>query len=296
MTRVVFLLVPDLHLLELAGPAQVFSTAADLGHPYTLHHVAEVPRVATVQGIHLEADLDWPTLTREDLVLVPGWRGPSRMISSRTARRLSDHHAAGGTVASVCAGVDALGRAGLLDGRRCTTHHALRIELARRYPATTVVGDVLYVADDRVVTCAGVASATDLALYLVGVQHGPGAAAAVARALMVYARRAGDDTQHSAMVRHRAHADDVVHTVQDVLDARYAERLPLRELAAAAGCSERNLTRIFQRATGSTPLAYQQVLRLEHAENLIGHGATVEAAARQVGFRDARMLRLLRAR
>lgn len=300
MTRVIFLLVPQLHLLDLAGPAQVFSTAADLGYGYELDYVAEQEDLPTAQGVPLRASVTWPDLGTDDLVLVPGWRAPrigcNGRLGASTLRRLADHHAAGGTVASVCAGADALGRAGLLDGRRCTTHHDLQDELARRYPKTTVVRDVLYTVDDRVVTSAGIASGIDLALHLVAVRHGPGVAAQVAREMVVYTRRNGEEQQASAMLRHRSHLSEVVHRVQDLIDARFTEPLPLAGLAAASGVSERTLTRLFGQATGMTPLRYQQVLRVERAEHLIGHGATVEAAARAAGFQDARMLRRLRAR
>jgi transcriptional regulator GlxA family with amidase domain len=298
--EVVFLLLPRLHLLDLAGPAQVFSTAADLGYPYRLSFLAAEPEVPTAQGLPLRACLEWPRLGPDDLVIVPGWRAPvlagSGVLPPAGAARLRAHHAAGGTVASVCAGADALGQAGLLDGRRVTTHHDLQDELARRYPRATVVRDVLYVEDDRVVTSAGIASGIDLALHLVAVRHGPGAAARVARSMVVYARRNGDERQASAMLRHRSHLSDAVHRVQDLIDARFAERLPLPVLAAAGGVSPRTLTRLFSRSVGLTPLRYQQALRLERAEHLIGHGATREAAARAVGLADARTLRRLRAR
>jgi transcriptional regulator GlxA family with amidase domain len=98
------------------------------------------------------------------------------------------------------------------------------------------------------------------------------------------------------MLRHRAHLSDVAHRVQDHIDARFTDRLPLTDLAEAGGVSTRTLTRVFGEATGLSPLRYQQTLRLERAEHLIGHGATVEAAARAVGFEDARMLRRLRSR
>ncbi|MCW3815636.1 DJ-1/PfpI family protein [Micromonospora sp. DR5-3] len=297
---VVFLLVPQLHLLDLAGPAQVFSTAADQGYGYRLHYVAATPEVPTVQGVTLRAEREWPALDRDDLVVVPGWRpsahGPAGPVGPDELRRLADHHAAGGTVASVCAGAFALGQAGLLDGRRCTTHHEVQDELARRHPAARVVRDVLYVVDDRVVTSAGIASGIDVALHLVATRHGPAAAARIARALVVYARRNGHEQQASAMMRHRSHLSDAVHRAQDLIDAHYAEPLPLAELAAACGVAERTLSRLFRQATGLTPLAYQQLLRVERAEHLIGHGTTVEAAARAVGFTDARMLRRLRAR
>jgi transcriptional regulator GlxA family with amidase domain len=159
-----------------------------------------------------------------------------------------------------------------------------------------MVRDVLYVVDDRVVSSAGIASGIDLALHLVAVRHGPGAAARVARSLVVYARRNGGEQQASAMLRHRAHLSDAVHRVQDLIDSRYADTLSLAGLAATAGISERTLTRQFGDATGMTPLRYQQELRLEHAEHLIGQGVTVESAARAVGVQDARMLRRLRSR
>ncbi|MET7397588.1 DJ-1/PfpI family protein [Dactylosporangium sp. NPDC005572] len=298
--KVVFLLVPQLHLLDLAGPAQVFSTVRDFGLGYSLHYVAEQEDVPTAQDVPVRAEVAWPDLAPDDLILVPGWRG-SRfgvhgVLTGSTRRRLAAHHRAGGTVASVCAGADALGQAGLLDGRRCTTHHDLQDHLAARYPAARILRDVLYVIDERVVTSAGIASGIDLALHLVATRHGPAVAARVAREMVVYARRNGDEPQDSAMLRHRAHLSDVVHRVQDLIDGRFTERLPLRTLASSAGVSERTLTRAFGEATGLTPLRYQQMLRLERAEHLIGHGATVEAAARATGFEDARMLRRLRSR
>ncbi|GHH59262.1 GlxA family transcriptional regulator [Lentzea cavernae] len=300
MTRVVFLLVPGLHLLDLAGPAQVFSSAADLVGGYALSYVGDTDTVLSHQGVPLGASRELPSLEVDDLVFVPGWRSPRIVgtghLSDRALAWLRAHHDNGGTVASVCAGADALGRAGLLDGRRCTTHHELQEELERRYPAAQVVHDVLFVEDNRVVTSAGIASGIDLALHLVAVRHGPTVAAAIARTMVIYARRNGDDQQASVLLRHRSHINETVHRVQDVIESRLADRLSLAELAGHAGCSERTVTRLFGRATGMTPLKYQQALRVERAEHLIGQGATVETAARNVGFEDARMLRRLRSR
>jgi transcriptional regulator GlxA family with amidase domain len=295
------MLVRGLHLLDLAGPAQAFGIAADLGCDYELAYVGEQEDIPSAQGVIMKAATDWPALTRHDLVIVPGWRaapviagtGP---LTGQTLRRLRAHHASGGTVVSVCAGADALGRAGLLNGRRCTTHHDIQDELARRYPKATVIRDVLYVIDGRIATSAGIASGIDLALHLIAVRDGPATAAKVAREMVVYARRNGDERQASAMLRHRNHLSDTAHRAQDHIEARFAGPLPLTDLATECGVSERTLTRRFAEATGITPLRYQQVLRLERAEHLIGHGATVEAAARAVGFQDARMLRRLRSR
>lgn len=309
MTTVVFLLLPGVHLLDLAGPAQVFYTAGDLGHPYDLRYVSGAPAggpagsdagvVASAQGLPLVAGTGWPELGRDDLVVVPGWRvggDPAAwpLVSTAVRDRLAGHHAAGGTVASVCAGADALGQAGLLDGRRCTTHHAVQDELAARHPRAHVVRDVLFTSDGGVVTSAGIASGIDLSLHLLAMRHGPALAARVAREMVVYARRNGTEPQASAMLRHRSHVDDTVHRVQDHIDTHFARSLPLADLAAYAGVADRTLTRLFTRAAGVTPLRYQQLLRLERAEHLIGHGATVESAARTVGFQDPRMLRRLR--
>jgi transcriptional regulator GlxA family with amidase domain len=301
VTKVVFLLAPRVHLLDLAGPAQAFSTAADFGQAYALHYVGEQEEIPSQQGVPLKAKTEWPGLAAADLIVVPGWRVPNnrgdeRKFGAATEQRLREHHERGGIVASICAGAFALGYAGLLDGRRSTTHHDLQDDLAQRFPRAAVVRDVLYVVDGPIVSSAGIASGIDLTLHLLARRHGPGFAARVAREMVVYARRNGDEHQASAMLRYRSHIHDAVHRVQDLIDTRYADRLPLSELAQGAGVSERTLTRLFDRAVGLTPLRYQQMLRVERAEHLIGHGATVEAAARAVGFEDARMLRRLRSR
>jgi transcriptional regulator GlxA family with amidase domain len=142
-------------------------------------------------------------------------------------------------VASVCAGAEALGAAGLLDGRRCTTHHEIAADLAARYPRAQVVRDVLYVIDRRVATSAGIASGIDLALHLIAVRHGPYAAARIARSMVVYARRNGDELQANAMLRHRAHLSDLAHRAGSD-QSRFTDRLSLAHLAAACGVSERS--------------------------------------------------------
>jgi len=295
---VVFLVPPRVHLMDLAGPAQVFSTATDAGAAHRLVHVGATPVVQSHQGVELQVELDWPALGPDDVVLVPGHRvgdgPPTPTFPAELLARLVAHHDRGGRVVSVCSGAFALAAAGLLDGRRATTHHDLQDALTRAHPAVRVVRDVLFVVDGRIATSAGIASGIDLALHLLTTDHGPALAARVARAMVVPARRNGSDPQHSVMLRHRDHLADVVHRVQDVLDARCTEPLPLLELARGVGISERTLTRLFHAATGTTPLRYQQAIRLERADQLIEQGWTRDAAAHEVGFTDARMLRRLR--
>jgi transcriptional regulator GlxA family with amidase domain len=303
LPRTVTFAVPaDVHLLDLAGPAQVFSAADDLVEgAYRLAFVSldGTDTAVSHQGLPLALRAEWPRLEERDLVVVPGWR-----VGGRTAARpvppaaraaLAVHHSGGGRVASVCAGAFALAATGLLDGRRATTHHDLQDELARRHPRVQVVRDVLFVVDGRVSTSAGIASGVDLALHLVAADHGPAVAARVARTLVVPLRRDGSAPQVSAMLRHRDHLADLVHRAQDVLDARFAEPLPLDELAGLLDVSPRTLTRRFRAATGLTPLRYQQELRLERAAALHEQGWSQDAAARAAGLADGRVLRRLRA-
>jgi transcriptional regulator GlxA family with amidase domain len=298
MRRVVFLVQPQVYLLDLAGPVEVFHTARAFGLPYELSYVADEPEVVTAELLPVRTSTTWPALTPDDVVIVPGRQCATLADirpSDQALAMLRSHHRQGGMVISVCAAAEVLGRAGLLDGRRCATHHEFQDELAARYPAAEVVRDVLYTVDGNLATSAGIASGIDLALHLVAAWHGPTMAGRIARALVVYARRNGGDEQVSALLRHRSHLSDLVHRLQDVIDERYTEPLRLAELSRKFGCSERTITRRFRDATGLTPLRYQQALRLERAEHLIADGTTVEGAARAVGFSDSRTLRALRA-
>lgn len=290
--RTVVVVVPDgAHLLDVAGPAQVFASARDLGAPYEVVFVGDVHDPVTHQGLPVSVSTRWPDLTGDDLVLVAGWstEEPQVPLSEDLLRRVREHHEAGGRVASICAGALALAAAGLLSGRRATTHHAL-VDRLERCRDVTVVRDVLYVCEDRLHTSAGISSGIDLALHLVSEDHGNAVAARVARSLVVPAWRPGGAPQASVLLRHRDHMSDLVHRAQDVLDTEVPPP-PLAALAAALGASPRTLTRRFVEATGLTPHAYSAAVRRERAGALMAMGWTREAAAREVGYADARSLR-----
>ncbi|MGW3952217.1 GlxA family transcriptional regulator [Streptomyces sp. NPDC004752] len=296
--RVVVLVLPEVNLLDLGGPVQVFDAAAHLGGGYRLEYVAETDRVRSAQGLEL-AGLGRLTATRAgagDLVLVPGPRltVSDRLVPEAAVRWVRDAYDAGARVASVCSGAAVLGEAGLLDGRACTTHWHLTTAMRERYPAARVREAALYVHDGRVSTSAGISAGIDLALSLVERDRGPELAAAVARELVLYLRRDGDAAQISPFLRYRDHVRPAVHRVQDHLAQNLDAAHSLTELAAVAHLSPRGLTRAFTTATGITPLAYQRQLRLERARTLLGStDLTVEAVAAQCGFRDARQLRRL---
>lgn len=315
--RIVFIVPEGFHLLDVTGPLQAFSAAteilaepssdsgdgpgpgegawadAEAGAGYAVELYADVPLVESAQGVRMGASPTLPVLTADDLLMVPGWRWHDRRTVPLTEPQLSviaDHHAAGGDVASVCAGAFALAKAGVLGSVPGTTHHELVSELARLVPGT-VERDVLYTCAERVHTSAGISSGIDLALHLIAHHHGSALAARVARALVVPAWRPGGGSQTPVTLLHRNHMQDLVHRVQDVLDAADGPPLPLDRLAARFGVSGRTLARAFRSATGLTPHAYGAAVRRERAEQLVSQGWTREAAAREVGYADARSLR-----
>jgi len=201
--------------------------------------------------------------------------------------------AARARLCSVCTGAFALGWAGLLDGRQCTTHWKRVGELQREFPRARVVGDRLFV-EDGVLTSAGIASGIDMALALIEGHHGPLVTARVAREMVVYLRRPGGDRQTSVYLDFRTHLDSGVHAVQDHLVAHPEGQESLSELAAIGRTSARTLSRSFRAATGITVHAYRTRVRLERARSLLRDpGLTMEAIAGRCGFADARQLRRL---
>lgn len=292
------LVLPEVNLLDLSGPVQVFDAATHLGAPFRVEFVADTAEVRSAQGLQLACLGPLPAVGAGDLVLVPGPRLPrqprSELVAEPVLAWLRTAVEQGARIASVCTGAVALGDAGLLDGRRCTTHWALIDAMRHRYPAAQVCEGVLYVHDGPVSTSAGICAGIDLALSLVERAHGPALTAAVARELVVYLRRDGSSPQLSAFVEHRAHLDSAVHRVQDHLAQRLDTPHTLGELAAVASLSPRGLSRAFTAAIGMTPLQYQQRLRLEQAATLLARtDLSVQAVAAHCGFRDERGLRRL---
>jgi transcriptional regulator GlxA family with amidase domain len=299
--RVVFILAPGVHLLDLAGPVQAFDAANDGGSKYRLHFIGASLQVPTAVGIALTGfgpAIPADELTKNDLVIVPGvrWRGRTRgeVLSEplRDYLRIASH--GGAALGSVCSGAFGLGEAGLLDQRRCTTHWSCVKELQRRYPSAEVIDNVLFVHDRGVTTSAGIASGIDLALSFIEQDHGPQVTARVARDLVVYFRRSGAHHQLNVYLDYRAHLHSGVHRVQDWLTEHPTEPAPLARLASLGAMSESTLTRAFRANTGLTPLQYQQKVRLELAASLMrDHRLTLDVVAERCGFADVRHFRRL---
>jgi transcriptional regulator GlxA family with amidase domain len=193
---------------------------------------------------------------------------------------------------TVCGGALIAAQAGLLDGRYCTTHHALTDTLKAHHPRAHVLNDRIFVMDGPVATSAGVTAGIDLALAVINERCGATIANAVARDLVVYWRRAGGDPQLSPLMSHRNHLHPAVHRAQDAMLAAPHAAWSANEIARAACVSERHVRRLFVDHAGVTPIAYLNSIRVAVARQALQYeGVSVEAAAERVGFSSARQLR-----
>ena len=295
MRRVHFLVSPQTHLLDLAGPAQVFWEASCLGGAYEIHYCAVAETMRSAQGLHIAGLEPLHEVGSGEIVLAVGLDSTALRDLSHVPRDwLRAAAASGATVGSICSGAFVLAHAGLLDGRRCTTHWKLTDQLAQGYPAARVVRNRLFVEDGPILTSAGVASGIDMALAIVERDHGPIVAARVAREIVVYLRRSGENAQTSVFLDFRTHLNPGIHRAQDWLASHFEERPTIGRIASQAGMSPRNLTRLFRQATGITIKDYLTRLRLEVASSLLrSPDYTLERVALECGFRDARQLRRL---
>ena len=291
--NVAVLLLPEVHLLDFAGPVQVLFNSL-LGGAYRLTYCGTSPSVISAQGLPLSGLSPLPDPLRLDLILVPGASmsaldGPADSIPVDWLR---EAHRAGTRIAAVCTGVFPLGKAGLLDGRKCTTHWEQLDRLRADYPRAEVLDNCLFVEDGNLMTCAGIASGIDLALALVEQDHGPLMAAKVARDVVIYMRRRGEQDQLSVYLDHRAHLDPGVHRAQDYVIEYPNRSFTTDELAHIAAMSPRNFTRVFRRSTGLAPREFVSKVRLQVAKDLLDDPQrTIESIASSCGFQNARALR-----
>jgi AraC family transcriptional activator FtrA len=244
-----------------------------------------------VGRFRLEPDDGLDRLARAGTVIVPGWADVDADPPADLVDAVRAAHASGARVASLCTGAFVLAAAGLLDGRRATTHWAHTDVLAARYPRVTVDPDVLYVDNGNVLTSAGKAAAMDLCLHLVRADHGPAAANAVARRLVVPPHRAGGQAQF-VTTPVPARDDHPLAALLPWITARLDRPLTVADLARQANLSARHLTRHFHAATGTTPLQWLLVQRIRRAQELLeSTGDSVEAIAAAVGMGTATTLR-----
>jgi len=295
--EVVFVLLPDIVLLDLAGPADAFRNAASrVPGSYRLRFVAPQTALSAAGGLQLGALEPLPErLAPATLLVLTGISAAAVDPHCGAARQVIDWLRAQGPpelLMCVCAGSVLAAHAGLLAGRECTTHHAHLQELRLAEPRARVLDNRVFVQDGAVFTSAGVTAGLDLALHLIGAQHGPRVAAEVARDLVVYLRRAGSDPALSPWVMHRNHLHAGVHRVQDAVARAPAAKWSAPRLAAVACTSVRNLSRLFAEHARCSPLDYVQLIRFAFARELVlGSGLGLEHVAARAGFNSAQHLR-----
>lgn len=300
MTDIFFVLQPGVLMLDFAGPAEAFRIAGrHSSAEIRMHFIGAEEEVVTSLGLPVANVQPLPeTMPDGALVFLMGITGDylaledgATSIITEWLRRVFDvkRH----QLACVCAGALLAGRAGLLDGRRCTTHHSLTSILAERAPTAKVEENRVFVVDGPVMTSAGITAGTDLALHIIAELAGERVAMDVARTMVVYLRRSGDEKQQSPWLAHRNHLHPVIHRIQDMIAHDPARDWSLAYLADMAHMSPRHLTRLFRQETATSIVTYIQALRIALAKRSLAAGKTVDEAAYEAGFETTRSLRRL---
>ncbi|MFI6732049.1 GlxA family transcriptional regulator [Nonomuraea sp. NPDC050451] len=287
--RVLIVVFPGFQLLDLAGPADVFATAALLapedGYQVEVAAVRAGP-VSSGNGIAVTAGALGEVSGPVDTLMVVGGMSLPDQLGDRELVEAVVRLAAGARrVASVCNGAFLLAEAGLLDHRRATTHWLSAGELDARYECVEVDPDPLYIEDGNVWTSAGVLSGVDLALALVARDHGHALARDVARGLVVYLHRPGGQSQFSTPMRAMTPRSEPLRELQAYIDANPAADLSVPALADRVGMSERHFSRVFTEQTGLSPGRYVERSRAEAARRLLEVTAhPLDRVARESGL------------
>lgn len=249
------------------------------------------PSAVRVGRFRLEPDHGLDQLSRADTVIVPGWADVDEDPPGDLVDAVRVAHEAGARVASLCTGAFVLAAAGLLDGRRATTHWAHTRALAARYPQVTVDPDVLYVDNGSVLTSAGKAAAMDLCLHLVRLDHGSSIANTLARRLVVPPHRDGGQAQFVTTPVPAPGNHPLAELFPWVIE-RLDHPLTVEDLARQARMSSRNLGRHFRSVTGTTPLQWLVTQRIRHAQELLETtDDSVDTIAAATGMGTATTLR-----
>ncbi|MEU6227569.1 GlxA family transcriptional regulator [Streptomyces sp. NPDC047042] len=284
--------------LDLAGPVDVFTAAArftgsESTPPYVVRTASlggETVRAAG--GLRLVPDLDLADVEDPELLLVPGGPGVGD-VDSRLVAWLRERAPRVKRVVSVCTGAYLLAEAGLLDGRRATTHWASCDYLASRYPRIRIDPVPIFVRDGPISTSAGVTAGIDLAIALVEEDFGRAVAHEIARLLVLYVRRPGNQAQFSVQLSAQIARSDPLREVQYWAAANLAADLSVPALAERAGLSPRQFARVFAEQVGTTPGRYVDLIRLEAAQRMLTDtGDGVVRIARQCGYGTSEAMRL----
>ncbi len=265
---VVVLTYDGLCTFEFGIAVEVFGLARpEFDFPwYEFQVVAcENMKVRAVGGVTIEADAGLEALDRARTIIIPGWRDKSERPPEKLLTALVKAHARGARCMSICSGVFVLAAAGLLNGKRATTHWQYFPYLKEQYPEILVEEDVLYIDEGNVITSAGSAAGIDASLHLIRRDFDSQTANCVARRLVMSPHRDGGQAQYVAAPVFE-HAGRSISEVMDWARAQLAEPIGLPELAARGNMSERTFLRRFNEAVGMTPVAWLQRERMSRAQ------------------------------
>ncbi|MFI6558351.1 GlxA family transcriptional regulator [Streptomyces griseus] len=283
---VLVVLFDGVQSLDVSGPMEVFSGASrSPGVSYDLRTASLDGRpVRSTSGLTLVPDSSLADAPAPHTLLVPGGQG-TRGSQPGLTGWLREHAPRAERLVSVCTGALLLAEAGLLDGHRVTTHWNYCERLARDYPAVEVDPEPIFVRDGRLATSAGVTAGIDLTLALVEEDHGRDLALTIARHLVVFLRRPGNQAQFSAQLSAQTARREPLREVQHWIAQHPDADLGVDALAARARLSPRHFARAFRAETGTTPGRYVERVRLEHARRLLEDTADgVERVARASGY------------
>lgn len=303
--QVVFVLQDDSLVLDWAGPAEALRLASlEMAalklavEPFALRFVSASAAATGSVGVRLESLEPLPdSLPAGSWVVLVGRTSAAEQRRPRAPDALLAWLARlapgqrGLRLVTVCSGALLAAQAGLLDGRRATTHHQHLGDLARLAPRCTVLQDRVFVEDGEVFTSAGVTAGIDLALHLIAGHAGELVAARVAEQMAVALRRGPADPELSPLLAHRQHLSARLHRVQDAVSAAPADDWSLARMADLAATTPRTLSRLFAQHAGVSPQAYLRGIRLAVARRALEAGASVAAASEAAGFSAELQLR-----
>jgi transcriptional regulator GlxA family with amidase domain len=293
---------PGAQTLDVVGPLETFAltnaqfpaAGRHTGPPYSIEIVAaEAGRVRMASGIGLVADRSWLSLRDGiDTLIVAGGIVHDAARDPHLRRWLQRQARSVRRLASVCSGAFILAEAGLLDGRRATTHWIAADRLARRFPKIDVDPDALFVRDGKVYTSAGITAGMDLALAMVEEDHGHEIALAVARHMVLFLKRPGGQSQFSRQLAAQMIPVGALDRLPEWIFDRLHEDLGVESLAARCAMSPRNFARVFTRVTGQTPAKFVERARIERARQLLEDSdASLHEVADRCGFGNAERMR-----
>jgi len=297
-TRFVFLILPQIHILDLAGPDQAIHEAIDYNADFSIAYCGISQKVNTTSGLPFGAipHFSRARLYKGDFLIIPGsaydyLTSKSFLQNKPLFQWIRQQHHKGVNICSICMGAFVLAETGLLNGKPCTTHFKKTKALQQRYPAIQVQENILFTHHENIFTSAGISAGIDLTLYIIEQLKGNHLAHLVARELVVYNRRKGSDSQESELLKFRNHIHSGIHHAQDFIAAHIHRKHTLVQLASVANMSERNFTRIFKKETGVTVNRFINTIRKARALDLLKNpDLSKTAVANQLGLQSEKQL------